>query len=110
MGYYIVLLGGIVRLAESVEEWSAWYEADIPMKPFEEGGRRVTYTEFGSPDKRVSTVFLPIDHSFGGPTPLLFETMAFGFGSEIQERYETVEEARQGHQQIVAELTHEKIP
>lgn len=110
MGYYIVLLGGIVRLAESVEEWSAWYGADIPMKPFEEGGRRVAYTELGSPDKRVSTVFLSTDHSFGGPTPLLFETMSFGFGSEIQERYETVEEARQGHQQIVAELTHEIIP
>ena len=56
--------------------------------------------------KRVSTVFLGIDHnfSFSGP-PLLFETMVFGDdgrGDEEEiERYATYEEAEEGHKRIV---------
>lgn len=47
----------------------------------------------------VSTVWLGIDHAFGGGTPVIFETMVFGpkpreiFG----ERYHTEEEALEGH-------------
>ena len=47
---------------------------------------------------RVSTVFLGIDHNFGEGEPLLFETMIFGGEhSDYQERYSTLEEAKQGH-------------
>jgi hypothetical protein len=55
----------------------------------------------------VSTVFLGIDHSFtrGGP-PILFETMVFGHaGIEDTYRYATWDEALEGHQITVANLT-----
>lgn len=48
---------------------------------------------------KVSTVFLGLDHNFGldGP-PVLFETMVFGGGfDQEQERYCTIEQAKQGH-------------
>ncbi len=49
----------------------------------------------------VSTVFLGIDHSFGGRHPILFETMIFG-GEHDQEmdRYSTWEEAEEGHRKM----------
>ena len=51
---------------------------------------------------RISTVWLGMDHSFGGSAPELFETMVFG-GEWDQEltRYATKEEASKGHQRIV---------
>lgn len=47
---------------------------------------------------RVSTVFLSLDHGYGG-VPLVYETMIFGpDGDECyQERYTTRDEARIGH-------------
>ncbi len=49
-------------------------------------------------DANVSTVFLGLDHAFGGGPPMLFETMIFGGDhDEYCERYATVEEARAGH-------------
>jgi len=49
-------------------------------------------------DINVSTVFVGLDHSFGGPEPLLFETMIFG-GEHDQDcdRYPTWEKAESGH-------------
>ena len=46
----------------------------------------------------VSTVFLVINHNFGFSTPQWFETMIFGgrFNQE-QSRYETFEQAEDGH-------------
>ena len=47
----------------------------------------------------VSTVFLTMDHSFGGELPILFETMIFGGQyNDYQWRYSTYEEAEAGHQ------------
>jgi hypothetical protein len=60
--------------------------------------------EFG--DATVSTVFLGMDHSFGGGTPVLFETMIFGGEhDQYQERYCTWDEAEKGHQ-IACELVN----
>ena len=54
----------------------------------------------------VSTVFLGMDHSFGGGTPVLFETMIFGGEhDQYQERYCTWDEAERGHQ-IACELVN----
>lgn len=55
---------------------------------------------------KVSTVFLGLDHSFGGPIPILFETMVFGgeFDNE-QERYATWDEAVAGHKRWVQKCT-----
>ena len=47
---------------------------------------------------RVSTVFLGLDHSFGGGKPVLWETMIFnGPHDQYQERYSSVEDAKEGH-------------
>ena len=49
-------------------------------------------------DVDVSTVFLGLDHSFGGPTPILWETMIFGGPHDgYQARYATHDEAMIGH-------------
>ena len=51
----------------------------------------------------VSTVFLGLDHSFGGGTPILFETMIFGGEyDDYQERYHTLEEAQVGHEKAIS--------
>ena len=50
----------------------------------------------------VSTVFLGLNHSFGGDKPVLFETMIFGGEhDELQARYHTRKEAEEGHETIV---------
>lgn len=51
-----------------------------------------------SDDVSVSTVFLGLDHSFGGGVPILYETMIFGGPhDQYQDRYATKEEALAGH-------------
>lgn len=68
--------------------WAKWFEsADIHVANEERDG------------VRVSTVFLGLDHRFGGNgPPILFETMIFG-GPHDQdcERYATWEAAEAGH-------------
>ncbi|GAC1503365.1 MAG: hypothetical protein NVS1B10_08430 [Candidatus Saccharimonadales bacterium] len=53
-------------------------------------------------DVEVSTVFLAIDHAFGGKPPLLFETMVFGgkLHEDIR-RCTTWEQAEDQHKQMV---------
>lgn len=79
--------------------------------------RRVAADRIG--DIFVSTVFLPIDHSFGTGPPILWETMVFGYRlpavrrlwmrltgkyipEEYQWRYVFEEDARDGHAKVVA--------
>lgn len=52
---------------------------------------------------RISTVFLGIDHAFGGGVPQLFETMVFSADNESRdcERYATWDEAEAGHVAMV---------
>jgi len=53
----------------------------------------------------ISTVFLGIDHGFGGKV-MLFETMIFGGDhDDYCERYSTWEEAEAGHQTAVNLVT-----
>lgn len=50
----------------------------------------------------VSTVFLGLDHSFDGGTPVLWETMIFGGKEDMyQDRYTSYEEALVGHQKAI---------
>ena len=56
----------------------------------------------------ISTVFLGLDHSFGGMKPLLFETMVFGQDDEICERCSTWEEAESQHARICADVLKPK--
>ena len=71
----------------SIEEWDEWSK---------ENQRHID--EAVKDGIRVSTIFLGLDHSFGGGEPVLFETMIFG-GEHDQDlwRYKTWEEAVDGH-------------
>jgi hypothetical protein len=83
-------------------QWSAI------MEPMFDGQdvRRVALDEVDG--YRISTVWLGIDHSLGGPVPIIFETMIFddtGEGREFdqwQDRYATEAQAIAGHDQVVA--------
>lgn len=69
--------------------------------------RRVGFAYVGKYE--VSTVFLVLDHGYGG-VPMLFETMVFESGdySGLRcERYSTWAEAEMGHARIVMELQSE---
>lgn len=56
----------------------------------------------------VSTVWLGMDHSFGGGPPLIFETMVFvvtGEGHDLDcRRYATEAEALAGHEEVVTAI------
>ncbi len=93
LGKYI-LAGKIPIPCKSLEKWGEWYETA-------NNNRRVAKTAvLGS---EVSTVFLAIDHSFGGGRkPILFETLVFGGPlDQEQMRYSTWEEAEKGHAAMV---------
>lgn len=87
-GYY-KLVGKVAVPCADVLEWARWLEANPDAKIVKQenvGGFH------------VSTVFLGLDHAWGGGTPLLFETMVFGGpGDQSQDRYSTWDEAMAGH-------------
>src|SRR5580704_18065197 len=84
-----------------LHKWAEWFE-DIT-------NRIVDFTEINS-EVRVSTVFLGIDHRFGGVgPPVLFETMVFrgpgrrgrmGVGDDMW-RYASWDDAEAGHKAAV---------
>jgi hypothetical protein len=90
------------------EEWMAWMR--------EEHMERIRGT---APEKQkrviarthlpngcwVSTVFLTIDHSMDGITPVLWETMVFDCEDlDIQRRYTSLQDARKGHDEVIVEI------
>lgn len=82
-------------LCQDVSVWALWYEgADRHVAKTQDGGIL------------VSTVFLGMDHSFGGGPPLLFETMVFGSPLDQEcERCTTWEEAEEQHREMVRRVT-----
>ena len=69
-------------------DWALWFET---------ADRHVAKDEVG--EVRISTVFLGLDHSFLGGSPLFFETMVFGGKLDQEmERYSTWQEAEAGHE------------
>lgn len=90
LGKYI-LEGKEPRPCHDLAEWAQWME---------KGNRIVKQDQLG--EVRVSTVFLGMDHSWSGTTPILFETMIFGGDhDEYQERYATWAEAEEGHKRAL---------
>jgi len=87
IGQFILGPDGRTPVAEpDISKWGLWLET---------ADRSVQKTAFG--EVEVSTVFLGLDHSFGG-RPMLFETMIFGGPLDgYQERYSTWSEAEAGH-------------
>lgn len=79
--------------------WGKWFET---------ANRHVANNHIGS--KRVSTVFLGINHQWGSGPPLLFETMVFedggDYSGEYQWRYSTWEEAERCHNIICISIAH----
>lgn len=68
---------------------------DWARKSEDKAYKQVAYDEF--PGGRVSTVWLGLDHGWGGELEI-FETMVFGGPlNEEQVRYATLEEAEKGH-------------
>lgn len=58
-----------------------------------------------SGDVRVSTVYLGLDHGWGGGRPVIFETLVFGGPLEGEmDRYCTEHEALVGHREMVARV------
>ena len=94
MGDNYILDGKTPVRCEDIIEWA---------KKFDIKTRRVASDSIGDID--VSTVFLGIDHNWGGGPPLLFETMVFGgkFDQE-QERYATWKQAEEGHKKMVEKV------
>ncbi len=86
------ILKGHTPIQVPLQEWGSWFEI---------ANRHVAKTEYNK-EIKISTVFLGIDHSFGGLIPILFETMVFG-GSldQEQERYSTWEDAEEGHKRMI---------
>lgn len=87
---------------EDVLEWGRFFKNGE--------ARRVAYTDV-TDDVYVSTVFLGLDHSFGGATPILWETMIFGGEHNgWQDRYTSREDAVTGHARAVRIAKGEEMP
>ena len=95
--YYVLDENGDPKPAES-REWVEWMESS--------GTTRQVAEDIVN-GRRVSTVFLGLDHNFGLGRPLLYETMIFPGGAErcileeYMDRYSTKEEALAGHKRAI---------
>ena len=86
------ILEGRIPVPADLCTWAQWYETAT---------RHVADT-WVTPNVRVSTVFLGLDHQWGDGPPLLFETMVFHAGDgQKQWRWSTWHEAEQGHEAAV---------
>lgn len=83
---------------DAIRRWGNWMQSM--------SNRRIALDEIGN--IRVSTVFLGVDHDFGGKgPPILYETMVFGGTDETERdqwRYSTRSEAEAGHAQALASV------
>jgi hypothetical protein len=94
---------------------SEWYDKEGRPIGMLEWGRLLEDAEYKRVDRtalgdgrEVSTVWLGLDHAAlgrGQGTPVIFETMVFSRDNESLDcrRYSTLEEAKAGHAQVVAE-------
>ena len=88
---YILDENGNPQEEKDSMKWACWFAT---------GNRIIARNEINR--RRISTVFLGLNHNFGEGKPLLFETMIFdGKHDEYQERYSTKEEALAGHAKAV---------
>ena len=95
MSEHYVLGASGEPVATDLMTWALWLETNRES-------RRVGYDELDG-GVRVSTVFLGLDHSFGGAVPVLWETMIFnGPHNQYQERYTSRADAIEGHTRALA--------
>jgi len=94
-GRYVLDEEGNPREEDDLMTWASWLE--------KAPNRVVAQTETGN--GKVSTVFLGLDHSFGGTVPILYETLVFGGTLDEQgDRYATRREAEAGHAEWVKKV------
>ena len=96
MSDYYSRSGGAITQDEWLREWSG-------------ENKRVAKDTVGDAD--VSTVYLGLNHAWGGGPPLIFETMIFG-GEHDQDcwRYSSEDQARAGHERVVTALRNGEDP
>jgi hypothetical protein len=102
--YYILDHAGEPVGCDDVTVWGAWMQAD----------ENVIVAQEDVGDFRVSTVFLGIDHAFGGGPPVLWETIIFGPGGTCLDgyprRYRSRAEAVEWHADALAEAHRRTRP
>lgn len=90
----------VVDSPEGLPAWEQWALMFEDSKARIVGRNKTLYGEL------LSTVWLGLDHSFGGGSPLIFETMLFPpkgkeNRDELQLRYATEREAYDTHQKLL---------
>ena len=92
---YILNEAGEPEPIDDTLAWGRWMET---------ANRRVAIDRDEGDHKQqivISTVFLGCDHGHGDGPPVLYETMAFDNGNEIDcRRYCTRDDALRGHQEL----------
>ena len=80
----------------SINEW---------VKLFKTDRYKIVKQETLKDGRKISTVWLGLNHNTGEGEPLIFETMVFpgegNYEDEDMERYSTLEEAIKGHEEMV---------
>jgi hypothetical protein len=104
MNYWIATPEGEIRQG-TFAEYAEWSQRRGDSLPVSEGGY-VVARDVMPGESLVSTVLLGMNHGFGG-VPLIFETMVFSASGngDFCQRYSTLQEARQGHAEVVARLS-----
>lgn len=101
MAHYYILRDGVPVATDDVLEWGRWQETSMPE-------RVVAWADVGG--YFVSTVFLSLDHAFGGGPPVLWESMVFRSVKEGEpfdghdyaaRHYTSREDALAGHAELV---------
>lgn len=101
---YILNANGDPEPCHDLQEWARWYETKEAQR------QRVLKQEMVG-DVKVSTVFLGLDHSFGGGAPILWETMIFGGPHDgYQERCQLRDQAVEMHARAMAVARGEAQP
>jgi hypothetical protein len=104
--YYILDADNEVVPVETWDEYWAWLDREraargqgTPVATLQ-----VARELIGDRPDCVSTVFLGLDHNWGGGPPLVFETMLFTDDERDQSlwRYSTWDEAVAGHAEVVS--------
>jgi hypothetical protein len=97
MSWYILTTDN-KPVAVSVREASKWIEENPTKKQI---GFDILEDE-NSNEISVSTVFLGLDRSWNNKGLILWETMIFGgINDQYQERYNSYEDALEGHQRAI---------
>lgn len=94
-----ILVGREAVAEPDLLKWAQWFEASDRV--VRKSTANVLFNGDPVGQVTVSTIFLGLDHSFGGDTPILFETVIFGGPLEGEcERCSTYEAAEQMHEKM----------